>query len=247
MLSLIGALMLAGSPAPVLVRPDEAASYAALLRTQAIDADARFSTSPCPEARTEVLPREVVRIGDRPDVAAAREKVRVIGCGRNHVENIAVARVEGGNPWKMVSGLPGESLASMPLQQTATPQVMTHVRASASPGCASVALSDIYIAARPGRVRISNLKQGAMKVVKFTVTAPEAMVAMADTFNPDAAWVEIWPLRACDADRETAIVFVPKADSSASAFFYVPIWPMKAERGAGASPAADAAITDQQQ
>ena len=110
-----------------LVAPTERVAFAALLRSHALDADARYSGSRCDDAKAELIHEERVKIGDQPHLAAERDKVRLVGCGRTHVENIAVARLGGDPPWKMVAGLPGDSLAEMPLQQSATSQVIAEL------------------------------------------------------------------------------------------------------------------------
>lgn len=228
------------SALPQLVQPKEKSAYAALLNARALDADARFSGSRCDGARVESLQREDVYIGTRPDLAAAREKVRVTGCGRTRVENVAVARLGGDPPWRMVAGLPGETLAEMQLQQTAAPQVFAQVRASGSSGCGALTLDEIYVAARPGHVRFTNLGQSTPAAhAKFEASLPAALLAQREGLDTAAAWTEVWPLPVCGVGRTVAVVFVPNRLHEGSFFFVIPVWQQIETYGPGARPAKD--------
>jgi hypothetical protein len=233
------ALALAGAT-PALVHAGEEGAYAAKLRAQAIAADTQFSGSRCDAARVASVHREDIKIVDRPDIAAARERVSVTGCGRSNIENISVARLDGPTPWTMAAALPGESLADMTLQKTALPQVIAKIAPMALAGCNAVTLKDIYVAARPGRVQFTNLaKTRPVSGSRFSISLPDELKSQQTAIDPAAAWVEVWPLDFCGKSRMAAVVFVPDREHRKSFFFVAPIWPQIETHGIGAKPAKD--------
>lgn len=120
--------------APILVQPSEGEVYEAQLVRTARDTDAFFAGSVCPNSKVEHIEREAVKILDHPDFAAAREHLRVTGCGRSIVHTISVGRTGGNPPWRMIAGLPGVSLAEASLMQSAFPAASAQTLADLPPG-----------------------------------------------------------------------------------------------------------------
>jgi hypothetical protein len=237
--SSFAAVVLAAS-LPVLVFDAERPTYTAALNTLAIQAEAQFAGRPCPTAKAEPISRDDVKIGDRPEVAAAREKVRVTGCGRSSVQNINVARLGGSPPWKMNFGLPGASLAEMSLQNSAWPFVLREAAPNLPSGCKSAVIEDVYISARPGTIAFNNLA-GAAKPQRsrLTISLPADMLGQQANLNAEKAWAEVWPSVMCGKDRTVIVVFIPLKDRPMSQFLVLPVWPQVEQRGPGARPVPD--------
>lgn len=228
----------AAASGPVLVQPQERAAYEALLADQARAADALFGGAPCSQAKVEHVSTEVVKIGDRPDFAAAHERVRVTGCGRRTLENFHVGRFGGSPPWQMAPGLPGESLADMRLQQSAWPDVRARVREGLPAGCQGGHLAEVYVAARPGHVRLAP-PQGptpphAPGMIDLQATPDiEAQRARLDL---PRAWAEVWPFIICGQDRTSLVVFIPLREGGQSLYLLLPVWEQILAHGDGARP-----------
>ena len=221
-----------------LVHADEVATYEALLVKTAHDADAAFAGSPCPDAAIEHELRQPVKIGDRPDLAAMRERMKVTGCGRTTNHNVNVVRFGGSPPWRMAVGLPGESLADMALQQSTWPSAMTQVRVGLPSDCNGQRLQDVYVAARPGHVDVPPPgAKGATTPGHFSLQLPPNVEAQRDNLDLTRAWVEVWPFTVCGKDRTLGVAFIPLRGQSKSAYLFLPIWPMIEAQGPGARPA----------
>jgi hypothetical protein len=239
MLSVLAAVALASATLPAGgVLPTEQAAYDTMLAQQARAADATFSGSPCDDAKIDVTAVVPGKIADRPDLIVWRVKVRVVGCGRASTENVNVGRFGGSPPWRMTTGLPGDSLADMNLQQSALPSAAAQARQGLDAGC-SVRLADVYVAARSGGVDV--IPPGGAATQSHNghpqITLPEnAQPYLADLDLPNA-WMEVWPLKVCDKDRTLGVVFIPRKDRTASLFLFLPVWQQIEAHGPGARPA----------
>src|SRR5580698_123401 len=150
MISLVvAATVLAVMPPAGGVEVSEQAAYDQMLAAQARGADKMYAGSACGTSKVEVVSITPWKITDHPDLVVWRERVRVTGCGRSSIENVNVGRLGGSPPWKMVSGVPGESLAEMNLQSSAYPAAVENARQGFAADC-RVSLADAYIAALPG-------------------------------------------------------------------------------------------------
>jgi hypothetical protein len=236
-------LLLAGAvatPEPVLVRPDERAAYQPLLDETAYAAFRMFQGD-CKDVVAQHVSTTPIRIGDRPDLAAATVRVKVTGCGRSAVENLHVVRMGGAPPWKMVFGLPGESNASFPLQQSSLQQAAVAAHVDLPAGCKGQRLDDVYVTAwphnilfpKPGEQAPPPAARGGRPVANL----PPQLEAERDKLDLDGAWSEYWPLAFCGQDRSLIITFIPLREGGNSVFFAAPVWKIIAERGPGARPA----------
>lgn len=223
---------------PVLVRPGERAAYEAQLSDQAREADALFGGGACREAKVQHVSTEAVKIGDKPDFAAAHERVRVTGCGRSTLENVHVGRFGGSPPWQMSAGLPGASLADMLLQQNAWPAALARAREGLPATCRGASLGEIYVAARPGHVRLdpsgATRPKPAPGMVDLTST-PDIEARRAE-FDMKRAWAEVWPFRICGQDRTSLVVFIPLREGDQSLYLFLPVWEQILAHGSGARP-----------
>lgn len=221
------------------VEPQEKAAYDALLAAQALAADKTFFGAACDGAKVEVVSIMPWKIADHPELVVWREKVRVTGCGHSSVENVNVGRVGGTPPWQMTTGLPGETLADITLQETTFPAASAQAKADLPANCQGQKLKDVYVAARPGDVDISppgvpvsQVHDGHPKV-----SLPDAAKPMQDKLNLAAAWMEVWPFEACGHDRTLGVAFVPLRDQTASIYLFLPVWQQIEAHGPGARPA----------
>jgi hypothetical protein len=239
MLSVIAAAVLAAVTLPPGgVLPTEQSTYDSMLAEQARAADATFSGSPCDVATVEVVAVTPWKINDRPDLLVWREKVRVAGCGRMSVENVNVGRLGGSPPWRMTSGLPGDSLADMNLQQNTYPAAVAQARQGLDTGC-KVQLADVYVAARSGDMdfippagEVSHSRKGHPQIA-----LPENVKPYLDELDLSNAWMEVWPFKVCDRDRTLGVVFLPRKDRTTSLSLFLPVWQQIEAHGPGAHPA----------
>lgn len=239
MLGVLAALVLATATLPAGgVLPDEQAAYDAMLAQQVRAADAMFGGSPCEDAKVEVVAVMPGKIADHPDLIVWREKVRVEGCGRTSVENVNVGRLGGSPPWRMTTGLPGDSFAEMTLQESTLPAAAAQARQGLDAGC-RVQLADVYVAARSGEVDV--LPPGGAGTGpsegRPQITLPENAKPYLNELDLASAWMEVWPFRVCDKDRTLGVVFLPRKDRTASLFLFLPIWQQIEAHGPGARPA----------
>jgi hypothetical protein len=232
------AAALAVSPPRGGVLPDEAAAYDAMLAGRPRTANDLFLGS-CPDAKVEAVSIRPWKIVDQPDLIVWREKVRVTGCGHTAIENVNIGRVGGSPPWRMTTGLPGESLADMDLQGSTFPAATAEVRASLAE-CPTASLNDVYVAALPGGVDISPPGSPTPRTRggRPAVTLPDTAAPMLDKLALSDAWMEVWPFSLCGRDRTLGVVFIPLKDRSASVHLFLPIWPQIEADGPGARPAA---------
>ena len=225
------------SPPPIaVVHADEQAVYAAFLTQRALEADARFGGGACSDAVVADVSTTVIAIADRPEIAAMSEKVRVTGCGRSTTQNINVGRMGGSPPWLVSAGLPGESLANLPLQQSVLPQALTQAHVDIASSCSSYRVGDIYVAARPGDVAFEGHTRGGGNG-QFQVSLTPELERLVDSMNLAGAWAEVWPIGFCDKDRAEIVVFIPTTDNQSSRLLFLPVWRVVASDGPGALPA----------
>jgi len=231
------AAALAGPP-EALVHIDEAAAYETLLTKMARDADAEFAGSACPGASVEHYERQPIKIGDRPDLAAMHERLKLTGCGRDTIQNINVVRFGGAPPWRMVFGVPGESNADMMLQMSAMPAAVANARAGMPAECQRLQLGNVYVAARPGHVDVTppGAKAIASRPGHFGIGFPPKVEAQRDRFELTRAWTEVWPFTSCGKNRTLAVVFLPLKGQAASMYLFIPVWQIEAQNP-GARPA----------
>jgi hypothetical protein len=222
------------------VHPDERAAYDALLDGAARAADKTFSGAACDDAKVEVVEIIPWKITDHPDLVVWKERVRVTGCGHSSIENINVGRVGGAPPWRMSTGLPGESLADMTLQQSTLTDAAAAAREGLPSDCQARSLGDIYVAARPGGMDISpaGAAPPAYRKGRPQVTLPETANPMLDKLDLAEGWMEVWPFKFCGNDRMLGVVFIPLRDRTASIHLFLPVWQQIEAHGAGARPAA---------
>ena len=226
------------SPPAGGVQPREQAAYDAQIAKEARAAADLFSGSPCKDATVTVLRITPVKIAEKPDLIAWREKVKVEGCGAASVQNLNVGRVGGASPWKISHGLPGDSLAEINLQETTLPDAIIQARDGLPNSCTTVKIGDLYVAALPGNVDL--LQPGAPEPDQVaghaTLTLPEEILPDVDKLDLSAAWMEVWPLKPCDLDRIMGVVFVPTKDHARSAYLFIPIWQQVHDKGSDALP-----------
>jgi hypothetical protein len=210
-----------------------------MLATQALAADKRFSGAACDGAKVAVASIRPWKIAGHPELIVWREQVRVTGCGRSSVENVNVGRVGGAPPWRMTTGLPGETLADMNLQATTLPAAAAQARADLPADCEGEKLKDIYVAARPGGLDVSLPGAPVSQVhgSRPKVSLPDAVKPMQDRLNVSAAWMEVWPFEACGHDRTLGVIFIPLRDQTASVYLFLPVWRQIEAHGPGARPA----------
>jgi hypothetical protein len=224
---------------PVIPAADQGA-YKAWLVDQALDAETSFSLKPaCADAAVRDVATQVVTIrnplpGQRSQALA--ESVSVEGCGRKRRINVNVLLPLLGQAWSGRAGLPGESLATLGLQQNAGAQVSQVVGGRRLESCEGVAVGDAAVVARPGDVHLvpagTPLPKGAAGTLYMTLADPAEQAKIAEPL----AWVEKWSLDACGLDASVTILFAPLKDGSATAILVSPAWSEPAAK-AKASPA----------
>jgi len=212
---------------PVIPAADQGA-YKAWLVDQALDAEALFSLKPaCADARLRDVATQVVTIRNPPPgerSQALAESVSVEGCGRRLRVNINVLLPLLGQAWTGRSGLPGESLATIGLQQNAEAQVSSVVNTRRLTTCEAVAVGDAAVIARPGNVHLvpagTPLPKGAPGTFYMSLADPSQQAQLAEP----QAWVEKWSLDACGLDASVTLLFAPLKDGSATAILVSPAW-----------------------
>jgi hypothetical protein len=239
LIGIIAAAAIVTALPPGGVLANEQPAFQEMLAKQARAADAAFAGSSCEDANVEPISIMPWKIDEHPDLVVWREKVRVTGCGRTAIENINVGRLGGSLPWRMTNGLPGDTLAEMPLQQNTLPAAIAKAREGLDATCKSQ-LADVYIAARPGQMDV--VAPGATPSLR---EAWRPRIDLPDNLNPllalldlPNAWMEVWPFTVCGRDRTTGVVFIPKKDRTASLYLVLPVWHQIEAHGAGARPAA---------
>ena len=225
---IVGALIAVALSAPpaAVVPPGARAAFAAVVRTTALEANAKYGGPFCPAAEVAPLSVEMVKVTGHPGIRAAHVRVRVSGCGRSSIQNVVAVRLVGNPPWAMVSGAPGDSLADLSLQQNLWPIVLADAAAQAPKDCQSHELADVYVAARPGQVTLPAAGDAnpAVRIGRLNVRlAPQAAAERA-SLDASKAWVEVWPLKMCGLDRTQAILLVPLRDKAAVLHVEIPVW-----------------------
>jgi hypothetical protein len=211
-----------------------------MLAQQVRAADATFGGSPCDTAKVEVISVTPWKVMDQPEVVVWRERVRVAGCGRTSIENVNVGRLGGSPPWRMATGLPGDSLADMNLQQGTYPAAVAQARDGLDASCKGQ-LTDVYIAARPGDADIvpPGVERPQLRKDHPQIVLPENAKPFLDDLDLSTAWMEVWPFKICDHDRTLGVVFIPRKDRTASLHIFLPVWREIEAHGPGARPAAE--------
>ena len=215
---------------PVIPAADQGA-YKAWLADQALEAETSFSLKPrCADAALRDVATQVVTIRNPPAgqrSQALSESVSVEGCGRKARINVNVIVPLLGQAWSGRAGLPGESLASIGLQQNAGAQVSQVVNGRRIASCEAVAVGEVTVIARPGNVHIvpkgTPFPKGAPGTFYMSLDDPAQQALVAEP----QAWVEKWSLDACGLDASVTILFAPLKDGSATAILVSPAWAEK--------------------
>ncbi|HEY5071240.1 MAG TPA: hypothetical protein VII63_04330 [Caulobacteraceae bacterium] len=228
------AAAIAASPPQGGVLPDERRTYDAMLAAQVRAANNTFTGSACDTAKVEVVSITPWKITDHPEWIVWRERVRVTGCGHSSIENVNMGRMGGTPLWRMTTGLPGESLADMPLQESTYPAAGAEARDDLPPDCQGVTLNDVYVAARAGGVDLllPGVPLPGVRTGRPAVGLPETARPFLDKLALSDAWMEVWPFEVCGHDRTLGVVFIPLKDQSATVHLFLPIW----QHGPGARP-----------
>jgi hypothetical protein len=231
MLAALIAVAIAAPPAKV-VHPQERAAFAALLRTTALGADAKYGGVPiCAEAEVKSLSVQQIRLDGHPEINAVRARVRVTGCGRSSVQNVDAVRLAGSPPWRMGSAVPGDSLADPGLQQNLLPILLAEAVADAPKGCQTHELDDVYVAARPGQVALPAAGDATPEPGRINVRLAPQQESERDKLDVSKAWIEVWPLKMCGLDRSVAVVIIPLRDTAAVFHLEIPMWKMVQQHG----------------
>jgi hypothetical protein len=238
-LGLLAAAAVTTAPSPEGVHSDERAAYGALLEQQALAADAQFSGA-CPGAKTEHVSTQPWKVADQPNLPVWREKVRVTGCGHTAIENINVARVGGAPPWRLVYGLPGDSLlVDIQAQQAAVATALSNAREGLPADCSGFAFADIYIAAHPGKVTFTTVGNPQTGKRGIVIGLPPEVEARRADLDLDKAWAEVWPIKLCGRDRTTMVAFIPGRVGKEGFPLFMPVWHQIEAHGEGARPKPD--------
>ena len=237
--AILAAAVAAIAPPQGGVQPNEQAAYDAMVAKEALSAADLFRGGPCKDATASVARITPVELSDNPNMVAWREKVKVEGCGAASMQNLNIGRVGGKTTWKMSHGLPGDSLADTNLQESVLPAFVAQTREAVSKSCSTTKVSDIYLAARPGEVEVEapGAPPATASKVRIAIALPGDLSA-ADTARLDltSAWMEVWPLKACDQDRTMGIVFIPTKDGGQAAYLFISVWQQVLANGPGAMP-----------
>jgi hypothetical protein len=221
------ALSLVLADRPVIPAGDQGA-YKAWLADQALEAETGFSLKPrCADAAVRDVATQVVALRSPPPglrSQALAESVSVEGCGRRLRINLNVLVPLLGQAWSGRAGLPGESLATLGLQQNASPQVSEVVNGRRQSGCDMVGVGEAQVVARPGNVHLvpagTPPPKAALGSFYTTLADPAQQALIAEPL----AWVERWSLDACGLDASVSILFAPLKDGSATAILVSPAW-----------------------
>ena len=224
---LAATVVLADRPTAVAPAADQP-SYKAWLADQAMEAESNFSLKDrCPDAVVRDISTQVVSArGAGPGLRSQglAEAVLVEGCGRRMRVNLTVLAPLSGQAWQAQTGLPGESLAGLALQQQAAQQLGAVVNGRRLAGCEGVSIGEAQIIARPGSVRLLAAGVVAPKaapgVLNVTLVDPAQQAQLA----PDQAWAERWPLSACGRDASVTVLFGPYRDGTSIMIHVTPAW-----------------------
>lgn len=224
---LAATVALADRPTAVAPASDQA-SYKAWLADQAMEAESNFSLKErCPEAVVRDISSQVVSArGAGPGLRShgLAEAVLVEGCGRRMRVNLTVLAPLQGQAWQAQTGLPGESLAGMGLQQQAASQLGAVVGGRRLAGCEGLSIGEAQVIARPGGVRLLTAGTPAPKSAPGVLYATLADPAQQAQIAPDQAWAERWPLSACGRDASVTVLFGPYKDGTNIMIHVTPAW-----------------------
>lgn len=214
-----------------VIPPADQASYKAWLADQALDTETSYSLKPrCADAVVRDVATRVVGIRSPPSgmrSQALAESVSVEGCGRKLRINIDVLLPLLGQAWTGRSSLPGESLATVGLQQNASERVSQVVDTRRLTTCDAVAIGDVAVVARPGGVHLLPPGTPLPKAAPGTVYMNLEDAAQLAQIAEPQAWVEKWSLDTCGLDASVTILFAPLKDGSATAILVSPAWAAK--------------------
>ena len=176
------ATLVLGERPPQLVKPGQAAAYAAWLRGQTLEADAHFTgKAVCSNAKvTEAKPALVENLPAQPNGyggAVVIERLDFSGCGHAWRMTMAVG-LESGGDWTGTPMLPGDSHAGFTLQNDVLTSLLPRLQNNA-PGCPRLDWSEVKILTPPDKT---------------------------------GAWTEAWSINACGKPFNLALTFTPTAD-----------------------------------
>ena len=230
-LAAILALSLVLANRPIIPAADQGA-YKAWLADQAMEAESNFSLKErCPDAVVRDISTQVVSArGAGPGLRSQglAEAVLVEGCGRRMRVNLMVLAPLTGQAWQAQTGLPGESLAGLGLQQQAARQLGAVVEGRRHAGCEGMSIGEAQIVARPGSVRLLAAGTAAPKAAPGMFYATLADPAQQAQIAEDQAWAERWPLSACGLDASVNVLFGPYKDGTNIMIHVTPAWETRA-------------------
>lgn len=222
------AVTLADRPAAVVPAADQA-MYKAWLADQALDVEASFALKDrCSAAAVRDAATHVITLSNPPPGVrgqALAESVVVEGCGRKLRVNLNVLAPLQGMGWQGNPSLPGESLASLGLQEQASREMVPTLNSRRTADCDRIVVGEAQVVARPGAVRL--LAQGALLpkappagVVYRVLADPAAQAQIAE----EKSWIERWSLNACGRDASMTILFGPAREGPVTYLFISPAW-----------------------
>ena len=220
-------VVLADRPAAAVPAADQA-SYKAWLADQAIDAESSFSLKDrCADAAVRDAATQVITIrGAGPGLRSQglAESVLVEGCGRRLRVNITVLAPLQGQGWQARVGLPGESLASLGLQQQAASQLTPVLNGRRVAACEAVSVGETQVIARPGSVHLLAAGAPVPKAAPGLFYTSLADPAQQAEIAEDQAWAERWSLTACGLDASVTVLFGPFKDGANIMIHMTPAW-----------------------
>lgn len=213
---------LADRPPDIAGGPEQSA-YKHLLVKAAIGAEALYSLQPiCTKATVADASTRVLTVDDPPTGYLAKlalEAVRVRGCGREMLVNLAVLPREDRREWILKLAAPGGSHADPFLQARMLEEVVAVIAKAAPAHCSSPKLGHNLAV---GEVRVTSPRGTVFAVLPGEKVEPPpqskggtySTLAVSDPSvvrNTDASagWQEEWPLRACGQDRSVLVWFLP--------------------------------------
>lgn len=219
--SLFAALALqTAQESPPLILPGEEAAYAERVRSVALTAVAEFTGEACPAATVTPIQSRPLNAEENPDgFPSSFERVRVEGCGRTTTQNVGVIRPEPSETWRMWMEYPGETRLAPRQADSMRSQILVAIHEGLAPPCGRPVLEDAYLIAETGDVGFGPSRQ------QTAVTLDVAFITSDPNLVHEAAWAEMWRMRACGQDRALGLVLIPTRDGGL-AMFPVPFWKM---------------------
>jgi hypothetical protein len=218
----------AAAAAPLQDRPQS--SYDAQLRTAALRAEAFYSLNSICNSAKITLVKTLTGPGKPPILF---EQMKFVGCGRSSLTNVEMLPKAGG-AWDLEFRLPGMSYGDVQLQHSALPTVLKTLTDYAPQGCRNMALGtnvsvgETSIVGDHGSIRVIAPGQKPRPTaanVRFTTTLTLNDPKQVADVDEDNAWRELWPLRACGADRSVSVTFLPHRSRAYFDVLVSPHWP----------------------